>query len=280
MDLGFQISESNGYGGISHGGTETITMRDGNVGIGAGANPENPLHIVSDVGDAVKIDRAGGVNLVLRNTAVGTGFQITNGGLFGQISHGGSPTIWLKDGNVGVGVEPAVEKLEVSGAVTVADSAAADSAEGTVRYSGGDFQGRTGAGWQSLTSGAVETVHTGIAWDDTSSVTDLGDAMYLNASYVGVDFTGAAAAGDNHTVQLPDTVATGARLGRRIYIKDETPGGFQTASGGFAGFEVSSGGAELEGLVGTAELTEDNQSFLVMCVDDGSVTGTAKWFIV
>ena len=84
--------------------TSTLKVDSSNDRVGIGtASPQNPLHIVSSTGDAVKIDRAGGVNVVLRNTSAGTGFQMTNAGVYGQFSHGGTATMNLKGGNVGIG---------------------------------------------------------------------------------------------------------------------------------------------------------------------------------
>ncbi len=54
-------------------------------------------------------------------------------------------------GNVGIGVTPSGEKLEVSGAIRLGNSSA--TADGTVRWTGTDFEGRKSGAWISMTAG-------------------------------------------------------------------------------------------------------------------------------
>ena len=97
--------------------TSTLKVDSSNNRVGIGTDsPQNPLHIVSSTGDAVKIDRAGGVNLLLRNTSASTSFQMTNAGVYGQFSHGGTATMNLKGGSVGIGTTAPAKALDINSA--------------------------------------------------------------------------------------------------------------------------------------------------------------------
>jgi hypothetical protein len=57
-------------------------------------------------------------------------------------------------GAMGLGTTAPVEKLDVDGAIKIADSTASSPEAGTIRYHDGDFHGYTGSSWQSFTEGA------------------------------------------------------------------------------------------------------------------------------
>ncbi len=58
------------------------------------------------------------------------------------------------DGMVGLGKNP-VERLDVNGAITLGDAAGTTPANGTIRWSGTDFEGRKAGTWVSMTSGSL-----------------------------------------------------------------------------------------------------------------------------
>lgn len=62
--------------------------------------------------------------------------------------------IITNSGSLGLGTTAPVEKLDVDGAIKIADSTAATPVSGTIRYHEGDFQGYNGTNWQSFTAGA------------------------------------------------------------------------------------------------------------------------------
>ncbi|MFZ5365021.1 MAG: hypothetical protein ACOZBH_02370 [Patescibacteria group bacterium] len=69
---------------------------------------------------------------------------------------------------IGIGLNNPAEKLEVSGAIKLGTTSNTNA--GTIRWTGADFEGYDGAGWQSLTSGG------GSLW------TDVGDFTHLTST--------------------------------------------------------------------------------------------------
>ena len=55
------------------------------------------------------------------------------------------------DGKIGVGKD-AIERMDVNGAITIGTSGSTTAADGTIRYTGTDFEGRTDNAWTSLGS--------------------------------------------------------------------------------------------------------------------------------
>ena len=297
-------------------GSPFVVIPGGNVGIGTTAPTENlqiggggeskdgDLMLFSDAGDSHSLfimdalglhdDQAG----IYWRHGGSNKWSITtkaDGDLDIYDRQGGGTSMLhfqhAADGCIGVGTDAAlVEKLEVAGAVKIGASADADAAVGTLRYDGNDFQGRTGAGWESLTGGAVLSVHTDIQADIT-----LTAAEYINAVYVGVNAAQADPANNTDiNVELPNTEATGALIGRRIHIKDETAGGAPSLTWNDDGDDppvtpevpvkitvsTAGGGGQIDTSTDAVEMTEDNQSLLVICVDNNGGAGPAKWFII
>lgn len=72
------------------------------------------------------------------------------------------------EGKIGVGKTPA-ERLDVNGAITIGNSETTTPANGTIRWNGSDFQGRSGNAWTSL----------GSKWE---KVDNTEDAIHYSAS--------------------------------------------------------------------------------------------------
>jgi hypothetical protein len=101
--------------------------------------------------------------------------------------------------DVGIGTASPGEKLEVTGAVKIAN--ATGTADGTIRWTGTDFEGRKGGAWVSLTSGGggadisakvkksadqsiPNATLTVIAWDQEQYDTDAMHDVSVNNSRI------------------------------------------------------------------------------------------------
>lgn len=62
------------------------------------------------------------------------------------------------NGNVGVGVDNAVEKLEINGGIKISNSTQTNA--GTIRWTGSDFEGYNGSTWVSLTTPSFSSPYT------------------------------------------------------------------------------------------------------------------------
>ena len=77
------------------------------------------------------------------------------------------------NGNVGIGQTAPAERLHINGGIRIGPSTG--NGAGTIRYTGGDFEGRVGASWVSLTGGGG-----GSLW------TASGANTYVNSGNVGI----------------------------------------------------------------------------------------------
>jgi hypothetical protein len=100
--------------------------------------------------------------------------------------------------DVGIGTASPGEKLEVSGAVKIAN--ATGTADGTIRWTGTDFEGRKGGAWVSLTAGGGADISakvkksanqsipnatsTVITWDQEQYDTDTMHDVTVNNSRI------------------------------------------------------------------------------------------------
>ena len=79
-------------------------------------------------------------------------------------------------GDVGIGIDAPAEKLDVDGALKIGNTT--NSNDGTIRYTGSDFEGLIDGAWQSLTSGG--NGGSGSMWGDNN-----GEA-YFTGGNVGI----------------------------------------------------------------------------------------------
>lgn len=124
-----------------------------NVGIGT-ATPTHPLTVMAQ---GMGVSQQGGNN---RPVAIGFYTDSTNGGAYVQThtrhnlqfatANGIGQMVLDTLGNVGVGVDPPSQKLDVGGAVRIAGTNVAG--KGTIRYTQADssFQGYDNSRWKSL----------------------------------------------------------------------------------------------------------------------------------
>ncbi len=68
-----------------------------------------------------------------------------------QLSNSGNDMTTTNTGNFGIGQPVPTQRLDVAGAIRIADVTSAPN-DGTIRYNGTDFEGRTGGNWVSLTA--------------------------------------------------------------------------------------------------------------------------------
>jgi len=86
-------------------------------------------------------------------------------------------------GKLGIGITNPAEQLEVTGAIKLGNTANAN--EGTIRWTGTDFEGHNGLQWQSLTDG-------GMGEDTTNELQDLlisGNMLALTNSSTTIDLS-------------------------------------------------------------------------------------------
>lgn len=177
----FSILEAPGSGGGA-GGSRVVVLPGGNVGINE-EMPMTTLHVtrpVSDPAAAVSLNENSGIavfgpitqNLALDYQGIQARIAMAGGtsttGSAGSLHlqpHGGDIIIHgafdpiledqkitiTSDGKIGVGKLP-VEKLEINGAIVVGNTALAAPENGTIRWTGSDFEGRKGGEWRSLTT--------------------------------------------------------------------------------------------------------------------------------
>ena len=58
----------------------------------------------------------------------------------------------MSSNNIGIGIENPLEKLHINGGLLLHNSDSSSNTNGTIRWTGTEFQGRKGNTWQSLTS--------------------------------------------------------------------------------------------------------------------------------
>lgn len=183
-----------------------------NVGIGV-SRPASRLtvELEKDKGPEYKLTQIGNYNILLKcpKTSAGsmvgiafhpgtddepitnvlsaiTGKRINNySGELGFVTQSGTNSSEISQkmvirpqGQVGIGVDSPIEKLEVEGAVKLGDTAE-NAGDGSIRWTGNDFEGRVANSWVSLTS------------QETWSIASGNDLSYTNGK-VGIGLTNPA----------------------------------------------------------------------------------------
>jgi hypothetical protein len=166
-------------------GDSNVMPADGSVGIGT-LIPGDPLTVQSD--DAVGIRFRGyatawaGIYAEAMQPGGRPQFGYSRSGLkattyvdtndYFRLFMNGSDRVTVKpDGYVGIGQSEPSEKLDVAGGLKI--GATSNENAGTIRFSGGDFEGYNGSSWQSLTGAGI----TGMPAGDT------GQTLYHTGSY-------------------------------------------------------------------------------------------------
>lgn len=191
-------------------GTSNVIPADGFVGIGT-LSPNDPLTVESS--DAVGIRFNGSASAwagIYTNATQSSGrpqFGYTRGSVLKASTYvdtddtwklymNGSVRLTVKpDGTVGIGMTAPLERLDIAGAIRIGTAAGTNA--GTMRFSGGDFEGYDGSMWKSLTAtggsglpagGAGQTLrHNGSAWIATSNLYNSGTAIGLGTTSPGRD---------------------------------------------------------------------------------------------
>lgn len=186
-------------------GAANVFPSSGNVGIGA-TDPGAPLTIRINNTDAdapaLLIENTGDQSLIdfkmatvtqarIRKAAGGDLFlgTLVNNGLSFMLN-GALVSRMLPDGSFGVGTLSPLEKLDVAGALRLGTTA--NGNEGTIRWTGTDFEGYDGSAWQSLTSGGGSGVpsgtagqtlrHDGADWIATSNLYNTGTSVGIGTT--------------------------------------------------------------------------------------------------
>jgi len=199
-------------------GAGNVMPSQGDVGIGI-TTPSHPLHIQTSNITGLQIDgTAGGAWAVMKINAAGSGsnpaYEYLREGSYRAMTYVSSGDDWnlrlagtdvltaeQPSMNIGIGVPDPEEKLTVNGGIRIGNSTGTNS--GTIRWTGSDFEGYDGGGWQSLTGGAGslpagtsgQTLrHDGADWVPADNLTNDGSHVgigsesihgYLDVYYAG-----------------------------------------------------------------------------------------------
>lgn len=116
------------------------------------------------------------------------------------------------NGLVGIGLTPSAEKLEVNGAVKI--GTASGTADGTIRYTGTDFEGRKGGSWVTMTASGLASafIQNGNAYGATG-VLGLTDNYDLNIKTnntinLSVSKEGVISSANNSAIRAEQSTAT------------------------------------------------------------------------
>ena len=148
----------------------------GNVGIGTTNPTLRKLHIYESGQNAgIHLQHAGAS---AADWLISTDANNPTGGglIFYDVTAAQYRMVIDSSGNVGIGNQNPAEKLDISGAIKIGNTA--DINAGTIRWTGADFEGYTGTVWKSMTgSGAGAVSGSGTAgklpkWDTGTSLVD------------------------------------------------------------------------------------------------------------
>ena len=253
-----------------------MILPGGNVGINEGM-PDTKLHVSRDLSDpAALVDLIEGTGIVVigpmtnnvamdykgiqartGTLAVGGSLTVEAGTLDLQrlggdlLIHGGAlivseQAILTSDAKLGLGNITPAEKIDIDGAIRLGTTA--NNNDGTVRYTGTDFEGRKGGAWVSLTAGSnvPNGTQTGqiMHWTGTTWAADSG--LYVSDKRFGIGI-------DNPTYPLAIKAEAGGGL---VELQPETSDANQSrvtlrmtpsdglGAGGLSVEEVTTGGSQ------------------------------------
>jgi len=152
-----------------------IYYNDGRVGIGT----TNPAYKLDVYGNRIRLyENSSGDWLALRTDGGALDFQFEGGNLYFQSTVPDEHILLNPNSgnNVGIGTTSPSEKLDVNGGIKLGSTTNTNA--GTVRWSGGDFEGYDGNDWLSLTTGGGSSV-----WNQ------IGSDIYYNSGNIGVGLT-------------------------------------------------------------------------------------------
>ncbi len=180
----------------------------GDLNTGIYSSGADTLNFTTGGTERVRINSSG--QLLALNGSSGTPtlsfVNDTNTGMYLEgadslaFSTGGTRRILIdSSGRVGVGVTPAAESLELSGALLLGN--AAGTANGTMRWTGSDFEGRKGGAWVSLTGGGGSSLTDHISWQVTtdSNASSAQYNMFQSSNYTGMASTTHSSSGIVYT---------------------------------------------------------------------------------
>jgi len=169
--------------------TEHLRMNStGNVGIGT-TTPQGKLDVSGNV-------------LISDTLAVGT-----------------SRLVVSTSGNIGIGTTTPGDSLHVAGRIQMDTNAAASAADGAIRWSGSDFEGRKGGAWVSLTS-------TGSDADTDWTIT--ASDVYRASGNVGI---GTSSPSDSLHVAGTVRVSDSITVGDTVFVVNSKSGNVGVGTG-------------------------------------------------
>ena len=188
-------------------GYTNVFPPEGHVGIGT-MEPQYPLHIVSDEMTGLRFDGVmpdSWASIVV-NSGEGVSapaYEYFRSGMFlgrtyiditstWNLQLGGFDRIRASSttGNVGIGAADPAEKLDVDGAVRIGGTDGTN--DGTIRWTGSDFEGYDGGAWRSLTAGGAGALPSGTAGQTlrhNGSDWISNDLLYNDGTSIGIGTT-------------------------------------------------------------------------------------------
>ncbi|OGH62467.1 MAG: hypothetical protein A3G34_12770 [Candidatus Lindowbacteria bacterium RIFCSPLOWO2_12_FULL_62_27] len=188
---GAHVSDSFAVGGPA--GDSLVVLKSGNVGVGT-ASPNAKFEVNN--GQSMFHDGA------FTDPHTGTAYDAKFGGPNRGIAVKGISTF---NDNVGIGTTAPGDSLHVAGRIQMDTNAAASAADGAIRWSGSDFEGRKAGSWASFTSTGGATPDT-----DWTMVGGASGNIYKSAGNVGI---GTSTPSDSlhvaGTVRVSDSITVG-----------------------------------------------------------------------
>ncbi len=163
-------------------------------------------------------------------------FFIGNGSSSSSLSNA---LVILKNGNTAIGNITPVEKVDIDGAIRIGTTTGTN--EGTIRYTGSDFEGYTGGNWVSLTATGGGTNYWALTGDVLSN--NSGNKLVFGTSTASGDY--AVALGKENTASGISSFAVGylstaSEAGAIAMGNQTTASGFSSFAAGVNSFATGS----------------------------------------